>query len=623
VDDGLTVGVLSPFVGGDYYGAVIAGITEEVAARGGKVVAIQTLDPGSRSADNAGLPAFDRPVAWRHVTGFVVVVGAVSGAYLERLAESGKPVVLVSHDRPGFAAVLPDNKNSVAAAVDHLVEHGHSRIGFVGHLGVPDIQERFQGYWTQLGRHGLEPVLFAGTDNHETGGEEAAAELLAQGDLPVTAIVAGTDRNALGVMRRVQAAGLKVPDDLALVGFDDIPATRYSSPSLSSIRQPLGTLGRTAVRLLLSGELTNERSGAAGTTFVPTHFVPRESCGCPFAAEGRPQTVEEFARVTRVQFDDITYLQTMLNAQYELGMDLLRSYEEDPRTLNWLRRTPVHGGCLGLWRNDTEPALRIVGGFRRDRSTGLPVDGLLAASAFPPKELFELSDEAAGDIVFVVPVRSTARDWGMLATVGAIQSRTPPGREIMNESGALLAVALDHESLLASLREQEERLRHAALYDQLTGLPNRSLFNDRLTQAIRRAQRQPDSDYAVLFLDLDGFKAVNDTFGHAAGDELLVQVAGRIRAELRAADTAARFGGDEFLVLLDGMAEDKLLARVATRLHTALATPFHLRTGVAEISASIGVASSTGGYDNAEDVLRDADAAMYRAKHSGLATTPG
>jgi GGDEF domain-containing protein len=103
----------------------------------------------------------------------------------------------------------------------------------------------------------------------------------------------------------------------------------------------------------------------------------------------------------------------------------------------------------------------------------------------------------------------------------------------MNESGALLAVALDQESMMASLREQEERLRRAALYDQLTGLPNRSLFYDRLTMAIRRAQRQPLHGYAVLFLDLDGFKAVNDTLGHAAGDELLVQVAGRIRAGLR------------------------------------------------------------------------------------------
>ena len=608
----LTVGVLSPFVGGDYYGAIIAGIAAEVAERGGKVIAVQTLDPGSRSADIAGLPAFERSVAWRHVTGFVVVVGAVTGDYLERLRVAGKPVVVVSSERAGFATVLPDNRGSVGAAVDHLIGHGHRRIAFTGHLPVSDIQERYQGYLRQVTAAGLEPILFPGPDNHESGGEEVAAELLA-GSRGITALIAGTDRNALGILRRVQQAGLKVPDDLALVGFDDIPATRYSTPSLSSIRQPLGTLGRTAVARLLSG--------APGTFHVPTVFVPRESCGCPYDVEGRPQTVEEFAKVTRVQFDDITYLQTMLNAQYELGMDLLRSHEEDPRKLNWLRQAPVRGACLGLWRNDVDPVLRIAGAFRRDLSAAVPVDGELPVTAFPPAELLDVSDEAAGDIVFVVPVRSTARDWGLLATVGAIQSRTPPGRELMNESGALLAVALDQESMMASLREQEERLRQAALYDQLTGLPNRSLFYDRLTVAIRRAQRRPEHGYAVLFIDLDGFKAVNDTLGHAAGDELLMQVAGRLRAELRAADTAARFGGDEFLVLLDGLSDEDLLAPVTGRLRTALAAPFHLNAGAARISASIGVALSAKGYDTAEDVLRDADAAMYRAKHE--TTTPG
>jgi len=614
--DGLAVGVLSPFVGGDYYGAIIAGITAEVAERGGKVIAVQTLDPGSRSADIAGLPAFERPVAWQHVTGFIVVVGAVTGDYLERLRAAGKPVVVVSSERAGFPTVLPDNRGSVGAAVDHLIGHGHRRIAFTGHLPVSDIQERYQGYLQQVTAAGLEPILFPGPDNHESGGEEVAAEFLAgflAGGRDVTALIAGTDRNALGIMRRVQRAGLKVPDDLALVGFDDIPATRFSTPSLSSIRQPLDTLGRTAVVRLLSG--------ATGTYHVPTIFVPRESCGCPYDVEGRPQTVDEFAKVTRVQFDDITYLQTMLNAQYELGMDLLRSHEEDPRKLNWLRQAPVRGACLGLWRNDVDPVLRIAGAFRRDLSTAVPVDGEVPVTAFPPAELLELSDEAGGDIVFVVPVRSTARDWGLLATVGAIQSRTPPGRELMNESGALLAVALDQESMMASLREQEERLRQAALFDQLTGLPNRSLFYDRLTMAIRRAQRQPLHGYAVLFLDLDGFKAVNDTLGHAAGDELLVQVAGRIRTELRAADTAARFGGDEFLVLLDGLADEELLAPVTGRLRTTLASPFHLTAGVARISASIGVAVSSHGYDTAEDVLRDADAAMYRAKHE--TATPG
>src|SRR3569833_498625 len=170
----------------------------------------------------------------------------------------------------------------------------------------------------------------------------------------------------------------------------------------------------------------------------------------------------------------------MLNSQYDLGMDLLRSHEEDPRLLNWLRRTPVWAGCLGLWPDQGDTLLRVAGSFERDGTFPVRHDERLAIGEFPPAELFELADKAPGDIVFVVPVRSTGRDWGMLATVGPIQSKTPPGRELMNQSGALLAVALDQETMLASVLEQEERLRRAALYDQLTGLPTRSLFLDRL-----------------------------------------------------------------------------------------------------------------------------------------------
>jgi diguanylate cyclase (GGDEF)-like protein len=208
----------------------------------------------------------------------------------------------------------------------------------------------------------------------------------------------------------------------------------------------------------------------------------------------------------------------------------------------------------------------------------------------------------------------------MMASVASIQDKTPPGRELMNQAGALLGVALDQDTMLQSLREQEELLRRAALYDHLTGLPNRSLFLDRLDQAARRVQRQPDHRIAVLFLDLDGFKAVNDTLGHEAGDQLLTQAGQRISAELRRADTAARFGGDEFLVLIDGLTEDRVPAEVAARLQAAIDRPFTLGAGVAKISVSIGIAQpnatvfGAAGQIDVERLLRDADHAMYREK---------
>jgi diguanylate cyclase (GGDEF)-like protein/PAS domain S-box-containing protein len=168
-------------------------------------------------------------------------------------------------------------------------------------------------------------------------------------------------------------------------------------------------------------------------------------------------------------------------------------------------------------------------------------------------------------------------------------------------------------------RQAEAALEHQALYDPLTGLPNRTLLCDRLTQAIEHAKRHPDHRYAVLFLDLDRFKVVNDSLGHPLGDQLLRMAARRLAACVRADDTVARLGGDEFVVLLDGIADVRDAVEVAERIQATLAESFDLAGHAAFISASIGITLSTCAQRTADAVLRDADSAMYRAKNAGKA----
>jgi diguanylate cyclase (GGDEF)-like protein/PAS domain S-box-containing protein len=160
----------------------------------------------------------------------------------------------------------------------------------------------------------------------------------------------------------------------------------------------------------------------------------------------------------------------------------------------------------------------------------------------------------------------------------------------------------------------EERLRHQALFDSLTGLPNRVLFMDRLSQAVANTKRRPSYTYTVLWLDLDNFKNLNDSLGHQFGDKLLVEVAERIRAQLREADTAARFGGDEFALLVLDVPNFSSVQRIVRRLLDSLRQPYRLDGHDVVVTGSLGVATSTTGYDCPEDVLRDADIAMYRAK---------
>lgn len=166
-------------------------------------------------------------------------------------------------------------------------------------------------------------------------------------------------------------------------------------------------------------------------------------------------------------------------------------------------------------------------------------------------------------------------------------------------------------------RRAEERLQHDAFHDPLTSLPNRALFLDRLGQIL--AKRRRYYLFAVLFLDLDRFKVINDSLGHQAGDALLKETARKLDSCLRPGDTVARFGGDEFAILLDEIRDINDATRVAERIQSDLRLPFQCQGQDIFSTASIGIALGATGFDNPEDLLRDADIAMYRAKSLGKA----
>ncbi len=169
----------------------------------------------------------------------------------------------------------------------------------------------------------------------------------------------------------------------------------------------------------------------------------------------------------------------------------------------------------------------------------------------------------------------------------------------------------------AALVDREKRALHDALHDVLTGLPNRVLLNDRLERAISRLTRRPEDVFAVMFMDLDRFKNINDGLGHLVGDELLMHFARRLKLCIRPSDTLARLGGDEFALLLEDVGEAGEVNRVAQRIRETLKIPFHLQGHEVVVSASIGIAMSTREYTRPEELLRDADIAMYRAKEQG------
>ncbi|NCT92686.1 EAL domain-containing protein [Cellulomonas sp. APG4] len=698
------IGVLSPSTGGFFFGEVLAGIVRAAAEQGATVTMLQTLDAGRTGDEFAPPPENLPPVAWDRLDGVITVAWATDADTIRRLLDRGTPVVLVSNDLDVDAAtVVIDNRTGVLEGLRHLVEHGHERIAFVGNLAQTDMHERYEAYLEGLHLAGLDPAgeLVPTEDHAETGGVAAAAAVAAAHRAGVTALVVATDRVALGLVRGLAEQDVRVPQDLALVAFDDVEPGWTSDPPLTTVNQRFADQGVAAVDLLLA-ELDG-RPVEHRRHVMPAAFVRRGSCGCdPTAgpgdgvgsrdaralvravlraagthpdddvvavagalaateaahldhvvddavaelgydlvspevhaqlasgvttaiaglgrtlhAAGLPgadlldrvlaRTTSAVARLQAVHnLDRVTRLAEALGDQYELGMGMLGTVEDDPRSLAWLHAVGVRAGCLGVWDGPPgSPRLRLVGLYDPTGAVG-PLPETVPVAEFPPAPLLDLADPLADEVAYVVPVRGASGDHGFLCVVGAVDTEFGTGRATYNHWASLLGVALRERALL-------EEVRRSATYDAVTGLPNRRLFRERLGHALDLAARRPDAGFAVVFCDLDGFKLVNDSLGHLRGDELLAEVGHRLRAELRAVDTAARFGGDEFAVLLCDPVPDEVLT-IAARLQRRIAEPIDLDGTEVRVTASIGITTSDAGYTSAEDVLRDADTAMYHAK---------
>ncbi len=257
-----------------------------------------------------------------------------------------------------------------------------------------------------------------------------------------------------------------------------------------------------------------------------------------------------------------------------------------------LQRTLDNGGMLSLadlHAMDSDAALRHA-------AVEMSVVSMAAAT-------FTRSDGSVGGMICVLD--DVPRKWSQ------------EEMKLLTDFGEMAGTELQLRQVLSDREMREARLRHESVHDALTGLPNRTLFMRRLSDATHRARRGQDGLFAVLFLDVDCFKLVNDSMGHHVGDEMLVSIARRLEGCVRGGDIVARLGGDEFAILLERIIDVRDAAMVAERVQESLQIPLTVGGYEHATSASIGVALSTGASEQPEYVLRSADIAMYRAKNTG------
>lgn len=336
----------------------------------------------------------------------------------------------------------------------------------------------------------------------------------------------------------------------------------------------------------------------------------------PVLLDGRTTAVVEFFfRDRRPPDEDLVDLTGHLGAQLgrvlerRRAEEALRTSEERTRKIIETAGDPYismdEGGRVREWNQQAERTF----GWSREEAVGCAVADLIIpeVSRAHHREGLQRFLETGEAAIIGRPVQ--------------LQAVTRAGRELPVELTVWATRLGEARTFNAFVRDVSERTRleaeltRQALHDSLTGLPNRTLFLDRLDHALARGAR-PGSTATVLFLDLDGFKMVNDSLGHAAGDRLLVAVGERLKGALRPADTIARLGGDEFAILLEDTESSGGIA-VAERLATVLAGPVPVEARQVFVQASVGIASARAGEQRADELLRDADLAMYLAKGRG------
>lgn len=620
----------------DYVLPVATGMAEVVHARGGSLLLLVM----PHAAAEHGAAWLQRLAAAGTVDAVAVtaLVDPVTGdprAEEVLRAVEGLPAVTLGGTGRGVPDVGCDNAASATEVAHHLVQGGRRRLLLLtGPHGNPDSDEREHAFTAAVRGLGVPPedvATLRADFSRETAYRRTSSlldRLAADGAAPPDAVFALNDEMAVGALDALRVRGLRVPEDVAVVGFDDTAAAASAHPPLSSCVQPLGEQGGAAARVLmdlLAGRSVPQRtksrsrlvvraSSAVGSAVpaAPAAAVAVAGVGVPGA--GDPERLQQELLLTRGL---LALNQTLLRAASgaELGDELATV----------LTRTSVDRIFVARTQDGVAELLHASGGRPPAELDTAPYP---TSELLPPGAAAELDrgtlvvyllvhgEEESGVLVYgqrnLDRWTGQALQQGLSSALAAI-SRT---RQLTEHAAGLerqVAVRT------AELEEANRKLRAALLADGLTGVANRVAFDESLARLWAHHASSGEA-LAVLMCDVDHFKAYNDTAGHLAGDACLRAVAGCVADAVRGTDVVARYGGEEFAVLLpatDAAAARGVAERVLARVRSA-ALP-HPALGGGSVSLSIGVASSAlpASAASARELVDAADRALYRAKDAG------
>lgn len=713
------IAVLTSVLDGFYFGNILKSVTQKAKEYGARVAVIGT-----------SARYYDQLYAAGYVDGWIVIMDAVDNDYVQALRKQGKPVVGINTLLDVDCTISIDNKGMLDKAVKHLAGHGHTRIAYIGDTLFYDAQERYHGYMEALQNEGLVFDPEGYFDSMRMSIPEIAASMLNDG-LPYSAVITVNDLLAVELIHEFKTHHVRVPEDVAVFGIDDVPAAQSIHPALSTFRLPVNELGNRAVELLI--DIFENGRREREPIKLPVNPVIRNSCGC------RSETVE-YNVVDPTE--TIQYLGNMMSRNFNLGV-LMQTYKNnETKEMNWLLHTPFRRGVVGLNHPKIKDAYQV---YRFNLEASSPEErkqnmDSVRAPFFPPRALWD-DPEFMGDdnAAIIVPIALEEQVLGVMALVGLgdlslelkpfnttyqlanffasallreevyseLQSYSEQLEIISNlthdgiwevdvkEGGVVckggifkllgyskenFPKALDTVSLLlhpddlaearsrflnrlnedkpnfevecrcrhangsyvwlkinghtqyddsgkiirvvgsvkdiSDRMQAENRIRQLAYNDTLTGLANRKSFEEQYADLLVDAAKH-NNNLAVLLLDLDRFKLINDSYGNQSGDLVLRHAAYTIKSLVKSGDLVARLGGDEFEIVMPNVRDKEEVLETASRILFKLSEPFYEEGREYYISCSIGIALYPEHGTDTITLSRNANLAMHQAKETG------
>ena len=730
----ITIGILPGWLAYEgstpdrYLNQVFSGIQSQAYARGcnillawggGRVVETSRVFP----AWPVAAPDTDfAPVGPWNTDGLIVLAplqNEVRSAYIQSIRKKPHPVLFVASGEKG-PAIIYDNRGGIFQATAHLIEHGHRQIAFIA--GDPDDQgdslERYVAFLAALKKAGIETDsrLIAFGKHSLQGGYQAMQKIL-EAKTAFSAVQASNDNSAIGAMRALREAGIHIPRDVAIIGFDDQPDALVQFPPLTSVQVPLAEIGVKALDMMVD-HIENNRP--LRKMVIPTRLVCRQSCGClpekmlfnppgpqfnskvlnapksPDLEEYKKELAKKLVRalpieeqtrypavLNRVCINLIeailkcsrsgnssqfaTFFLTILDEIESIGLDtnsfqnVITALRQD--LIDQIGQWPdldkqriienfLHQARLAISdrvellccrnQNDLEEKAyklnvltsRLSASLDKHQTIKILEDNLpeigihhAVVVLFKPKD---------GDPVAISELISSNSEFqasfsefetrkfppnGLylpdellsLALVPLVFQNEPLGYAIF-EASDLTSIAIISLQLAANLKAARlhSEVVELSILDGLTGVYNRRFLELFLKKEVERCQRFK-RDLSVIMLDIDDFKKYNDNYGHPAGDYLLQQVAKYLLNRGRKLDIVARYGGDEFAVILPETGETgalKVAEDIRAVAASLLKTKYHP-------TISLGVAVVQGDEYGAEEIIQNADRALYEAKRTG------